>query len=163
MSTDTDRAIAALQAIPPDLPREDWVKLGMSAKSAGIDFDTFHAWSAAATNYKNERDVQSVWNSIRRTDGVTVATIYKTAAGHGHRPGTGKPQHHARAIKTRSEPPRKVASGLAAAEVWSRCKPAPADHPSSPSRASPMACAWCPRVTCCARAVRIGPVLWWCR
>ena len=50
MLADTDRARDALQSIPPDLPREDWVRAGMAAQAAGLDFDTFNDWSAAAGN-----------------------------------------------------------------------------------------------------------------
>jgi hypothetical protein len=41
--TDTAKAIDALHAIPPDLPRVEWVKVGMGAHAAGVDFDTFDA------------------------------------------------------------------------------------------------------------------------
>ena len=36
---DLDRARNALHAIPPDLPRNDWVKVGMAAHAAGLSFD----------------------------------------------------------------------------------------------------------------------------
>lgn len=130
MQADTDRAIDALHSIPPDLPRDEWVRVGMAAKSAGIDFDTFHDWSAKAGNYQNERDVLSVWNSIRRADGVTAATLFKTAAGHGWRIGSGKPQQRAmQGPREAQEPPRKAARGFDPAEVWSRCKPATTAQP----------------------------------
>jgi hypothetical protein len=48
IAAETDRARDALQSIPPDLPREDWVRAGMAAQAAGLDFDTFNDWSAAA-------------------------------------------------------------------------------------------------------------------
>ena len=48
MLNDLDRAHDALYAIPADLPREDWVKAGMAAHAAGIDFDAFNDWSAGA-------------------------------------------------------------------------------------------------------------------
>ena len=120
------RAIDALHSIPPDLPRDEWVRVGMAAKSAGIDFDTFHTWSAGAGNYQSERDVLSVWNSIRRADGVTDATLYRTAASHGWRIGGDRP---AQAPKKPAEPARKVAPGTSAVEVWSRCEPATNAHP----------------------------------
>ena len=60
MLADTERAIDALHSIPPDLPRDEWVRVGMAAKSAGINFDTFHDWSSAAGNYQNAHDVLSV-------------------------------------------------------------------------------------------------------
>lgn len=128
MLADTDRAIDALHSIPPDLPRDEWVRCGMAAKSAGIDFDTFHNWSAGASNYQNERDVLSVWNSIRRADGVTAATLFKTAAGHGWRMGTDKPQSKATAKPATKPVERTARPGMAAADVWARCEPATPEH-----------------------------------
>ena len=127
MLADTDRAIDALHAIPPNLARDEWVRVGMAAKSAGIGFDTFHAWSAGAGNYQDERDVLSVWNSIRRADGVTAATLFKTAAGHGWRMGGDKPQRAAPAQTRPVEQPRNAAPGMAAA-VWGRCEAATNSH-----------------------------------
>ena len=45
-ANDHGRAIDALYAIPADLPRDEWVKAGMAAQAAGLDFDVFDAWSA---------------------------------------------------------------------------------------------------------------------
>ena len=53
--TRTDRARDALYAIPADLPREEWVRVGMAAQAAGLDYDVFNDWSAQAWNY-NERE-----------------------------------------------------------------------------------------------------------
>jgi len=35
MAADTDRARDALQSIPPDLPRDEWVRAGMAFHAAG--------------------------------------------------------------------------------------------------------------------------------
>lgn len=128
MLADLDRASDALHAIPPDLPRDEWVRVGMAAKSAGIDFDTFHNWSAGASNYQNERDVLSVWNSIRRAGGVTAATLFKTAAGHGWRMNGDKPTSKAPAKQNTKPVERTTRPGMAAADVWARCKPATLEH-----------------------------------
>ena len=40
IAAETDRARDALQSIPPDLPREDWVRAGMAAQAAGLDFNS---------------------------------------------------------------------------------------------------------------------------
>jgi hypothetical protein len=42
-----------------------WVKAGMAAKAAGLDFEDFHDWSARAGNYRNEAECRSVWQSIK--------------------------------------------------------------------------------------------------
>ena len=41
MLADLDRARDALHAIPPDLPRDEWVRAGMAAHAAGLPFDEF--------------------------------------------------------------------------------------------------------------------------
>ena len=48
---DLARARDALHAIPPDLPRDEWVRAGMAAKAAGLAFKDFDAWSATASSY----------------------------------------------------------------------------------------------------------------
>ena len=40
-SLDIAKAIDALHRIPPDLPREEWVRVAMGAQAAGLDFGTF--------------------------------------------------------------------------------------------------------------------------
>ncbi len=49
---DINRARDALHAIPPDLPRPEWVKAGMAAHAAGLSFDDFDSWSALADCYE---------------------------------------------------------------------------------------------------------------
>ncbi len=82
MAADSDRARDALQAIPPDLPRDEWVKVGMGAHAAGVDFDTFDAWSAEAGNY-DAAAARDVWRSIKPGKGVGPGTLYRVATEHG--------------------------------------------------------------------------------
>ena len=128
MAADLDRARDALQAIPPDLPREEWVRAGMAAQAAGLDFDAFNDWSAQAGNY-DERAARDTWRSFMPGKGVGAGTLYRVAAEHGWRMGDGKPQQKAvQATKKAAEPPRKPAPGMSPAEVWERCDAATAAH-----------------------------------
>ena len=79
---DTAKAIDALHAIPPDLPRDEWVRVGMAAHAAGLDFDTFDAWSAGAGNY-NAAASRDVWRSIKPGKGVGAGTLFRMAAENG--------------------------------------------------------------------------------
>lgn len=127
-ANDTARAIDALHAIPPDLPRPDWVKAGMAAQAAGLDFDTFDNWSAQAGNY-NARDCRSAWRSFKPGKGVNASSLFHLARAHGWQ--GDKPQHSSPskpAIRP-PEPPRKPRPGMAPAEVWARCVPATFAHP----------------------------------
>ena len=42
---DLSDAIIALSYIPADLPREQWVRIGMAFHTLGGDFHTFDNWS----------------------------------------------------------------------------------------------------------------------
>ncbi|MEZ5608046.1 MAG: PriCT-2 domain-containing protein [Burkholderiaceae bacterium] len=83
MATDTERARAALQAIPPDCDRDTWVRAGMAAHAAGLDFDAFDSWSAQAGNY-DARAARDTWRSFKPGKGVGAGTLHRMAAEHGH-------------------------------------------------------------------------------
>ena len=129
MLADTDRAINALYAIPADLPRDEWVRAGMAAQAAGIDFDAFNDWSAGAGNY-DERDARATWHSFKPGKGVGAGTLFKLAAENGWRMGADKPQQKpVQAPRKAAEPTRKPAPGMSPADVWSRCEAATNSHP----------------------------------
>ena len=129
MLADTERAIDALHAIPPDLPRDEWVRAGMAAQAAGLNFDAFDSWSAGAGNY-DARAARDTWHSFKPGKGVGAGTLFKLAAENGWRMGEGKPQQKpAPAPRKALEPTRKPAPGMSPADVWSRCEAATAQHP----------------------------------
>ncbi len=135
MAADLDRARDALHAIPPDLPRDEWVRAGMAAQAAGLDFDAFNDWSAQAGNY-DERAARDTWRSFKPGRGVGAGTLYRVAAEHGWRMD-GKPQQRPpQAPRKAAEPPRKPAPGMSPAEVWARCEPATAAHPYITAKAA---------------------------
>jgi hypothetical protein len=107
--SEIDRARQALHAIPPDLPRDEWVKVGMAAHAAGLTFDEFDAWSAGADCYES-RAARDTWRSIKPGKGIGAATLFKMAQDHGHRMPSKPP---ARPVgRTRAPRP-----GIGAAEV----------------------------------------------
>ena len=133
---DTAKAIDALHSIPPDLPRDEWVKVGMAAQAAGLDFDTFNEWSAGAGNY-SERDARDTWRSFKPGKGIGPGTLYRVGAEHGWRMGEGKPQQRQQqAPRKAAEPPRKPAPGMSPGELWNRCEPASAAHPYITAKAA---------------------------
>ena len=133
---DTAKAIDALHAIPPDLPRDEWVRVGMAAHAAGLDFDTFDAWSAGAGNYDAAAS-RDVWKSIKPGKGIGPGTLYRVGAEHGWRMGEGKPQQRPmQAPRKAPEQPRQPAPGMSPAEVWARCEPATAAHPYITAKAA---------------------------
>lgn len=123
-----ERAADALQAIPPDLPRPEWVRVGMAAKAAGVEFDTFDAWSADGSNY-DAHAARDTWKSLKADGGIGPGTLYRMAADYGWH-ADGKP--HATPPKPARKPAParelKPRPGLAPADVWARCEPATNAH-----------------------------------
>lgn len=133
-----DRAREALQAIPADLPREEWVKAGMAAKAAGLGFDDFDAWSATSPNCYDPRAVGDTWRSMKDTGGIGAGTLYRMAQEAGWRESAAPRQHAQRGPVGAAGPHRRqgagkaparpAAPGLSAVEVWQRCAPATEAH-----------------------------------
>lgn len=73
-----------LSFIPADIPREDWARFLMSAKSEfgenakGVMLE----WSATASNF-DKNAFNSTWKSIRSDGGVTIATLVHEAKQNG--------------------------------------------------------------------------------
>ena len=78
------QAIEALQWIPANIPREEWVRVAMAAHAADVPFEYFDAWSATGDNY-NARDVRDVWRSIKPNGGIGVGTLFRVAGGYGYK------------------------------------------------------------------------------
>ena len=126
MLNELGRASDALFSIPPDLPRDGWVKAGMGFNAAGGDFDTFDNWSAQAGNY-NAADCRDTWRSFKPGRGVSAGSLYGMARDNGWTDGNASPRP-APAQTRPAEPPRKPAPGMAAADVWGRCEAATNSH-----------------------------------
>lgn len=126
----TDRAREALNAIPADIPRDAWVKVGMAAQAAGLEFDDFRDWSAQAPSF-NERDAQDTWRSFQTGKGIGAGTLFKTAAENGWRFDSPRAANSPilRAQKGPLGPAKVVSRGPTPAEVWERCQPAGMTHP----------------------------------
>ena len=128
MLADLDRAREALQAIPPDLPREEWVRAGMAAHAAGLPFDEFDAWSAGGGNY-DARAARDTWRSFKAGKGLGPGTLFKMAAQAGWSPADKR--ERARYAKAPGRPqaaPARARAGMGAVDVWNRCEPAAASH-----------------------------------
>lgn len=120
---DPDRARAALRAIPADLPREEWVRIGMAAQAAGLTLEDFDGWSATAPDQYNPRDTRDVWRSFKGS-GIGPGTLFHAARSHGWHEGQPRPPEPPRQPERE---PRPTHAGVLV--VWDRCPPAPADHP----------------------------------
>jgi putative DNA primase/helicase len=133
---EVERASSALRHLDPSCPREEWVRAGMAAKAARLSFNDFHTWSASAGNYAGERDCLAVWKSLSESGPVTANSLYAMAYARGWQ-DPAKLLHAANGARVNlsTAEPRKVpvtpitqVECAKAAEVWDRCKPAPANH-----------------------------------
>lgn len=133
MVSEHDRAASALQAIDPGCDRESWVKIGMAAKSAGLEFEDFHTWSALAGNYAGESDCRTVWKSFTESGQVTPASLFGMAFAQGWNDPARRANRNASipiARPVRAAPaPEIQAESVKAAQVWELCEPATPDHP----------------------------------
>lgn len=135
MAHDSERALSALHALDPGTNRETWIRIGMAAKSAGIDLEDFTAWSRQAANFGSDRECAAAWKSF--DDGpVTAGTLYGLAHSMGWKdPGRARLNaHNGRQHFARIGPNvhtvrtvQRADTGIGA--FWDRCKPADDTHP----------------------------------
>lgn len=131
-----ERANAALWSLDPGCARPEWVKLAMAFKAAGGRFDDFHAWSAQAGNYLNERDVRSMWNSLNG-EGVGPGSLFEASRAAGWQDGSStRPearQWQQERARTQQEAPQAKRQGKSLLHdpnaLWSVYAPATSLHP----------------------------------
>lgn len=121
MMGDTDRAREALRSIPPDIPRDDWLRAGMAAHAAGLTFDDFDQWSAGAGSY-DARACRDTWRSFKPDRGVGAGILFAMARQHGHK-AAERPRSD-RTPQRKANPARE-----SVATLWARFGPATGQHP----------------------------------
>lgn len=131
----TAQAFDALLAIPPTIDHDTRARVGMAAKDAGITFDDYDAWQSTNPRY-DAGEVRSMWHGFK--DGpVKAGTLFSIAKQHGWKPKGNQDgvdfsallKQPPKATTKPQEPPRKLAPGMGASEVWNRCQPADYSHP----------------------------------
>lgn len=75
---------AALDAIPADVPRDDWARIAMALKSelGAAGFELFDAWSQRGASY-DATATRDTWNSVKASGRVTIGTLIHTAKANG--------------------------------------------------------------------------------
>lgn len=110
-------AVAALNHLDPSCDRERWVRIGMAAKAAGLQFEDFLNWSKDGENYLNEKDCRSAWKSFK--DGaIKGATLFHLAKENGWK--------HENSINDKNF--TKCIKNNKALDIWERCLPVSASH-----------------------------------
>lgn len=81
-----------LEALDPDMDRDDWIKVGMALhhECEGDDtgFELWNEWSAGGSKYPSEEALRGQWDSFTRRAGtghrqITMATVLKMAKQAG--------------------------------------------------------------------------------
>ncbi len=86
---DIERALSALDHLPPPLERDAWVKLLMAARDAGVSEDDARTWSERGENFDGA-DFRATWHSIQ-PGAVTQRTLFRDAIDAGwNAPTNGK-------------------------------------------------------------------------
>ncbi|NBX81301.1 MAG: DNA primase, partial [Flavobacteriales bacterium] len=68
-----DCARDALGFIDPNLPRNEWVRVGMAAHAAGLSFEDFDEWSSRGESYSAPQ-CRATWRSFKTGKGITAAS-----------------------------------------------------------------------------------------
>ncbi|MGF6879030.1 AAA family ATPase [Paraburkholderia sp. MM5477-R1] len=133
-TTDNDpvRSLAALRSLDPGCSGDNWVRIGMAAKEAGLTEDEFIEWSRPAPNFKSEQDVRSRWRSFKNGGGISAGTLFRMALDAGW---TGAQPRHSgaqasrasRPLQTKPQAAQQPARDLAA--TFEGYPLASADHP----------------------------------
>ncbi len=131
-----DRARSALQSLDAGCRREQWVRIGMAAKSAGLTLEDFIAWSQQTANYGGERDCQANWKSFSETGPIKANTLFAMAYAQGWQdPAKGLRAANGSRVMASIPAPRKApvtaieqADRGKAEATWALCEPASGEH-----------------------------------
>lgn len=79
-----DTIRTALACIPPDLPRDEWARVGMALKSelGEAGFELFDTWSRGGESYA-AKSTHDTWRSIKAGGAVGIGTLFRLAQQHG--------------------------------------------------------------------------------
>lgn len=112
--------------------RSEWIRVGMALHSIGDEMlDVWIAWSEASDRF-NERECRRQWRMFRRrSDGITVGSLFKAARDDGWRPRRGRGvrvrlntrrTRHRKPEPAPSRPPERQVQA-----VWETCTPVTED------------------------------------
>ena len=118
----TKWAIEALQSIPADIDRDEWVRVGMSAHAAGLTYEDFDAWSSTGQSY-DQKACQQTWKSFRSGRGVGPGTLFHIASQYGwcHPDSVKRSGNHQKKVVT--------APTVSVMEYWNRFEEVTIQHP----------------------------------
>lgn len=83
-SVDLDRITSALFSLPPDCPRDEWIRIGQAIHAAlgSGGFTLWNEWSQGGESY-NPDDANDAWKSFKENGGVGPGTLFFLAKQNG--------------------------------------------------------------------------------
>jgi putative DNA primase/helicase len=128
MTEHHERAASALDSIPNNLPRNEWIKAGSAAIAAGLDIEDILRWSSGADNFTSEADVRSAFRNIKPSGGIGAGTLFYMAKEYGwlEAPKT-QTRMYGRDLRSSFES-KELANGMRPSDVWNRCISATNEH-----------------------------------
>lgn len=125
---EVDRARAALNTIPPNLPRDEWHTIGRAAIAAGLSISDIDTWSSPAENYRGRKDIESAFKTIAPDGGTKAGTLFHHAMQYGFNDaGNHRPSLPATLPTQRPQKPAKAVTQTVS-DLWTRCVPATHEH-----------------------------------
>jgi putative DNA primase/helicase len=138
VSFDADRARAMLAHLSPDLPRDEWVKVGMALKSElgdGPGFEVFDEWSRGGAGY-SESGTRTTWRSLKAGGKVGGGTLVRMAQAAGWKPAD-KPRRQTPAERAAAAAAQRKAAEREARETEARHRKAAAEAAALWERGQP--------------------------
>jgi len=81
--SELERARSALYSLDPSCTHDEWIRIGMAAKAAGLQEGDFIDWSKNGNNFKSESECKTKWKSFKKIGGITKNTLYYLARKNG--------------------------------------------------------------------------------
>lgn len=127
MSNDLDRAYSALMAIPANLTRGDWHRVGCSGIAAGLPIEDIDAWSATAGKpiYQGTKAVFAAFKGITADGKASENTLFWFARQNGWSDTGDKPARPAPVMRTPAppEPPKRTTLSPWGMRLWESTLP----------------------------------------
>lgn len=93
ISTSWEEILEAVESIPPDCSREEWISVGMALNWAGFNTgrlaDSFLIWkdwsSEGVKKYPGEKELFKQWDSFKtdKKNSITIGTLFHIAGRYG--------------------------------------------------------------------------------
>ena len=122
MNLDTERARDALHFLDAGSDRESWVRVLMSAKSAGVAEDDAQSWSATAPSYR-EADFRATWRSIKELGGIGPGSLFAQARAAGWRPDHTLTYRPGKPVSRPVAPLKRETLNNYGMELYGACQP----------------------------------------